>query len=161
MQLHVIARCVLWRCIGACNGRVNPVQLARLDMPFAVFVFGAGNLAGFDRAQDRGSVQAPSPLRRGEGVGHGVAYHCGECCAPQCAAMVNFRLGLAGGAGIFLASCLAIDNRLECATKAGHNSDPNFFLPQFFLLGVHGLGVTSSNRGMPSWRRCAAFGRAG
>jgi hypothetical protein len=54
-----------------------------------MFVFGPGNLSGFDRPQDRGSVQADCSCGCCEGVGHGVAYLGGERCALRCAVMVD------------------------------------------------------------------------
>jgi hypothetical protein len=40
VQFHVFARCALRRRIGVRNRRINSVQLAWLDMPLAVLVFG-------------------------------------------------------------------------------------------------------------------------
>src|SRR5580692_3655261 len=57
------------------------------------FVFGPGNLAGFDRPQDRGSVQAGCRCGCCEGVGHGVAYPCDGCCVPRCAATARSVYG--------------------------------------------------------------------
>src|SRR5262245_1640257 len=71
--------------IGQGNGRVNPVQLGRIDLPLAVFVPGGGNLAGLDRAQDRRLVEAGRRCGGAEGVVHGVRLVSGaiaeQCCA--------------------------------------------------------------------------------
>jgi hypothetical protein len=39
-------------------GWIEPVTFDRLDVPFVVLVLGGGNLAAFDRSQDRGLFDA-------------------------------------------------------------------------------------------------------
>jgi hypothetical protein len=95
-QLRVIAWCVLWRCIALSNGRVHAMQLGRLDMPFAVVVFSAGDVAGFDYSQDGGFIQAGCCCGWRECVGHGALRTvAGERCVPRCAAMINDQLRVA------------------------------------------------------------------
>jgi hypothetical protein len=49
-------------------GWIEPVTFDRLDVPFVVLVLGGGNLAAFDRSQDRGLFDAACRRGRCQGV---------------------------------------------------------------------------------------------